>query len=107
MPVPIHIESAGNSYGLGIAECVNNEADKVYSMILRKNRAELINGVMVIKANALNSYNQCLGARASFINSNPGCQNSSTCMNAAQQYMNDICTSFVTNYGSFYKQVNF
>jgi hypothetical protein len=104
--VPINIQSGGNSFSLGIAECVHNQANKVYSMTLSKTRAESINGVMVIKSNALNSYMQCMSAKTDYLNAYPGCQYDSNCTQAATNYANSVCTNFVQNYSAYYKQVN-
>jgi len=104
--VPINIQSNGNSFKLGIAECVHNEADKVYSMTLTKERSETINGIMVLKANALNSYMGCMSAKVDFMKAYPGCEYDYSCMQAAANYANQICTSFVQNYANLYKQIS-
>jgi hypothetical protein len=104
--VPINIQSGGNSFSLGAAECVHNQANKVYSMTLSKTRAENINGVMVIKSNALNSYMQCMSAKTDYMNAYPGCQYDANCTQAATNYANTVCTNFVQNYSSYYKQIN-
>ncbi len=103
--VPVHIRRDGNSFKLGIAECVHNEAGKLYDMRLTKERSESINGVMVIKANALNPYMQCMSAKVDYMNAYPGCQYNSSCMQAAQNYAYQVCSSFVSHYRNYYKQI--
>ena len=105
--VPVHIVSGGNSYKLGIAECVHNRAGQEYNMILTKERSEPINGVMVIKAGApLNAYMSCMSAKIDYMRSVPNCQYSQQCMYQADQYANQVCTQFVGTFSTFYKQVN-
>lgn len=104
--VPIHILSNGNSYKLGIAQCVNNQADKVYYMTLRKERAEPINGIMVIKAGSLNAYMQCMNAKADYIRQHPGCEYDRQCMYRADQYAYSVCSQFKNNHYQYYKQLN-
>ncbi len=104
--VPVYIQSNGNSFKLGIAECVHNEADKVYDMILTKERSETINGVMVLKANALTPYMQCMSAKVDYLNAYPGCQMDYNCSMAADQYAQAVCSSFVSNYANYYKQIS-
>ena len=105
--VPVHIVNGGNSYKLGIAECVHNRAGQIYNMILTKERSEPINGVMVIKAgSAINAYMSCMSAKVDYMRSIPNCQFSQQCMYQADQYANQICTQFVGTFSTFYKQVN-
>lgn len=104
--VPVHIQSNGNSFKLGPAQCVHNEAAKLYNMTLYKERTENINGVMVIKANALNAYMQCMTAKVDYISAYPNCQYSSACLSAANQYANTVCTNFVNSYRNYYKQIS-
>jgi hypothetical protein len=103
--VPISVQSNGSSYKIGIAECVHNQADNVYNMTLTKERAEAINGVMVLKATALNSYMQCMSAKTDYLNAYPGCAYNTNCLNAANQYATDVCNNFVAVYGTQYHQV--
>lgn len=104
--VPIHILSNGNSFKLGTAECVHNQADKVYYMTLNKNRSEQINGIMVIRASSLNSYMQCMNAKAYYIANHPGCEYQAQCMYYAEQYAYNTCTQFKNNHYNNYKQLN-
>lgn len=108
--VPIHRESNGNSFKLGIAECVNNEADREYTFTLTKERSEAINGVMVLKANALNAYMQCMSAKIDYINAYStslfNCANDLACLQAANNYAYNICSQFQQIYSSYYVQVN-
>lgn len=103
--VPVHVQSNGQSFKLGIAECVRNQAGQEYDMILTKERSEAINGVMVVKANAINAYMQCMSAKVDFISAYPGCQYDPACMQAADNYANSVCTQFVQVYSNDYKQV--
>jgi hypothetical protein len=104
--VPIHIQTGGSSYKLGIAECVHNEANKEYEMTLTKDRAEIVNGVMVIKSNALNAYMQCMSAKVDFINAYaPNCAYDASCLQAADSYAANVCSQFVSTYKNYYKQV--
>lgn len=104
--VPVHISGA-TSFKLGIAQCVHNVASKSYDFTLSKQRAEPLNGIMVIKASSLNSYMQCMNAKANYINSVPGCAYNQSCVNAATNYANQICSSFISYHSSHYKQVAF
>lgn len=106
--IPLRIVDGGNSYKIGIAECVHNEANKVYPMTLTKDRSEEINGIMVIKAGAAtNAYMNCMSAKNDYILSVPNCQYSSSCISAANQYANYVCGQFVGTYSTFYTQVSF
>jgi hypothetical protein len=104
--VPVHI-SGTTSFKLGIAECVRNTADTPYDIPLTKQRPEAINGVMVIKASSLNSYMQCMNAKANYINSQPGCAYNQACITAATNYANQVCSSFVSYHSNNYKQIQF
>lgn len=105
--VPLHINSDGSSFKLGIAECVHNQADTIYPMILTTERSEEINGVMVIKAGApVAQFFDCMNARATYFAAVPNCQFNQQCVSQADQFANNICTSFVGNYNTFYSQVN-
>lgn len=104
--VPVNIQSNGNSFSLGIAECVHNQANVVYPMTLSKTRAEAINGVMVIKANALNAYNTCMSAKNTYMNQYANCASYSSCVDAANNYATEVCTNFVSNYAVYYKQIS-
>lgn len=103
--VPVHVQSNNQSFKLGIAECVKNQAGREYNMILTKERGEAINGVMVVKATAINAYMQCMSAKVDFISAYPGCQYDAACMQAADNYANSVCTQFVQVYSNDYKQV--
>lgn len=130
--VPVHISSNGNSFKLGRAECVHNQADTNYYMTLNKEmvppnfsypRPETINGVMVIAASSLNSYMGCMNSKEDYFIGTNGCclsriYNPSTnrysclqpnpqCESAANNYANNICSLFVQNHGNHYRQVVF
>ncbi len=130
--VPIHIQNSGNSFKLGRAECVHNQANKNYYMTLTKElvppnfsypRPEKINGVMVIKATSLNAYMGCMNSKEDFFISTQGCcynqvYNPSTgrnncinpnpqCDQAANNYANNVCNAFVQAHTDNYRQVNF
>ena len=104
--VPIHIQN-GKSFKLGIAECVHNQANRDYYMTLNKQRPEPINGVMVLKASAVNAYMQCMNAKANYIAGHPGCQFNQQCLAAADQYAYQVCNAFVQQHSNDYKQVQF
>jgi hypothetical protein len=104
--VPMHIVD-GNSYKLGIAECVHNQANTNYFMTLYKQRPEPINGVMVLKASAVNSFMQCMNAKANYIAAHPGCEFNATCLQQADQYAYTVCNTFVQQHSNDYKQVDF
>jgi hypothetical protein len=105
--IPLKIVDGGNSYKVGIAECVHNEANKVYPVTLTKDRSDEINGVMVIKAGAAtNAYMNCMSAKNDYILSVPNCQYSSSCISSANQYANYVCGQFVGTYSTFYTQVS-
>lgn len=104
--VPMYIDG-GVSHNVGRAECVHNQANKTYYPILYKNQNKEINAVMIIKYSSINSFMQCMNAKSDYINGHPGCIYNQTCVNQAQQYASTVCTSFVNNHGSHYKQVAF
>lgn len=130
--VPVSILSNGNSYKLGIAECVHNQADTNYYMTLRKEmmppnynypRTEAINGVMVISYESVNAYMGCMNSKEQYYATTQGCcynpvYNQAvgrwTCTNpnpycetAATNFANNICNLFVQNHSNKYIQVNF
>jgi hypothetical protein len=130
--VPVHIQNSGNSFKLGKAECVHNNADTNYYMTLNKElvaptfsypRPETINGVMVIAAKSMNAYMGCMNSKEDYFIGTQGCclqrvYNPSTnrysctqpnpqCESGANNYANNICSLFVTNHGNNYRQVTF
>lgn len=105
--IPVHFLSGGNSFKLGRAECVHNQANKEYFMTLTVDRSETINGVMVIKSNSVTSYMSCMNAKQTYYNAYPGCQNNSNCIAAANNYANTICTNFKNYHSNNYKQIQF
>lgn len=105
--VPVHINSDQSSYPLGTAQCVHQEGGKVYPMTLLKDRSENINGVMVLKANALNGYMQCMSAKSYYINSFSNCIYSQTCLNNANAYAAQVCSNFASVYSGYFKQISF
>lgn len=130
--IPVHVQTSGNSFKLGNAECVHNQADTNYYMTLTKelvapyfsySRPEAINGVMVIQASSLNSYMGCMNSKEDYLIGTTGCclqrvYNQSTgrysctsinsqCESAANNYANNICALFKQNHGNNYRQVTF
>lgn len=128
--IPVHIQSGGNSYKLGIAECVHNQANTPYYMTLNKEmmpptfsypRPEQLNGVMVIDANSVNAYMGCMNAKENYFVTTAGCcyqqvpyngrvyclQTNQQCESAATNYANNICSTFVQNHSNKYRQVSF
>ncbi|MEX0798128.1 MAG: hypothetical protein WD025_01710 [Bacteriovoracaceae bacterium] len=104
--VPMHIQGS-QSFNVGRAECVHNQANKTYYMTLYKSRQDDTNGVMVLKAGSVNAFMQCMSAKANYIQSRPGCLYDYNCMQAANQYASTVCNSFVKNHQNNYKQVHF
>lgn len=128
--IPVHIQNSGNSYKLGLAQCVHNQANNAYYMTLNKEmlpptfsypRPEQINGVMVIAANSVNAYMGCMNAKEDYMIATNGCcyqqvpyqgrmhclQTNPQCENAANTYANNVCNSFVQNHSNNYRQVSF
>jgi len=130
--VPLSIANNGNSFKLGRAECTRNQPDQEYLMTLNKElippnftqeRQESINGVMVIKAESLNSFMGCMNAKEDYFITRQGCcaqktYNPSTarfnclranplCENDANAQANFTCNLFVQNHADNYRQVNF
>jgi hypothetical protein len=128
--VPVHVQSGGNSFKLGIAECVHNQADNNYYMTLNKEmtppnfsypRAEALNGVMVISASSVNAYMGCMNSKEDFLVATQGCcyqkvpyngryyclQPNAQCENTANNYANNVCGQFVQNHTNNYRQVSF
>ncbi len=98
--VPTYIMPDGTSYKLGRAECVRNEADKEYDMTLSKERSETINGVMVIKYNALGPYMDCMNAKVNFLTAFPNYPEAD-----ANIYAANVCSQFVNTFRNYYIQV--
>jgi len=128
--IPVHVQNGGNSYKLGIAECVHNQANTPYYMTLNKEmmppnfsypRSEQLNGVMVIAANSVNSYMGCMNAKEDYYVATYGCcyqqvpyngrmyclQPNQQCEAPATNYANNVCNSFVQNHSNNYRQVSF
>lgn len=105
--IPIHVNSDGSSYNLGPAECVHHQGGKVYSFGLSKDRSENINGVMIVKANALNGYMQCMSAKMYYMSNFQNCSYNVQCVQAASQYASEVCGTFTQVYVGNYLQVNF
>lgn len=128
--IPVYIQNGGNSYKLGIAECVHNQANTPYYMTLNKEmmpptfsypRSEQINGVMVIGSNSVNAYMGCMNAKEDYFVATYGCcyqqvpyngrmyclQTNPQCESAANNYANNVCNSFVQNHSNNYRQVSF
>ena len=128
--VPVHVQNGGNSYKLGIAECVHNQANTAYYMTLNKEmlppnfsypRPEQINGVMVIGANSVNAYMGCMNAKEDYFVATYGCcyqqvpyngrmhclQPNPQCESGANTYANNVCSSFVQSHSNHYRQVSF
>lgn len=128
--IPVHIQNGGNSFKLGIAQCVHNQANTPYYFTLNKEmtpptfsypRSEKLNGVMVISANSVNSYMGCMNAKEDYYTSTYACcyqqapyngrnhclQPNQQCQSAATSYANNVCNSFVQNHSNKYRQVSF
>ena len=104
--IPVHIQG-DKSFNVGRAECVRNQANKTYYMTLYKSRGETVNGVMVMKANSVNAFMQCMSAKANFINMYPNCMYNTACMAAAEQEAQFYCSLFVQNHRNNYRQIQF
>lgn len=104
--IAIHVNNDGSSYNLGAAECVHHQANKVYSFGLSKDRSENINGIMVVKANALNGYMKCMSAKMYYMSNYQNCSYYPQCVQAANQYAAEVCTSFSQVYIGHYLQIN-
>lgn len=128
--IPVHIEGGGNSFKLGIAQCVHNQANNSYYFTLNKEmappnfsypRSEQINGVMVIAASSVNSYMGCMNAKEDYYIATYGCcyqsvpfngrmhciQPNQQCENPANTYANNVCSAFVQSHTNNYRQVSF
>ena len=109
--IPVHIQSNGSSFNVGIAECFHNQANKVYDMILSKNRGESVNGVFVIKAGTpVNEYFRCMSAKTDYLSGfqypsvvNQQCYYSSQ---NADVYANCVCNNFKNAFSAYYKEVS-
>lgn len=104
--VPMYMQGS-NSYALGRAECVKNQASLNYSMTLYKNIDQEVNAVMVLKASSVNSFMQCMSAKADYMSQFQNCAYNQACVNAATQYAQEVCSSFKTYHASHYRQVAF
>lgn len=103
--LPIHINNDGSSFYLGPAECVHHQANKVYDMALSKDRSENINGVMVVKYDALNAYLQCMTAKMQFMNNNYNCSYYPQCVQQANEFAAQVCSHFTQSYVGHYLQL--
>lgn len=128
--IPVNIQNGGNSFKLGIAECVHNQANIGYYMTLNKEmmppnfsypRPEAVNGVMVIHANSINAYMGCMNSKEDYLVATYGCcyqqvpyngrmyclQPNPQCESAANSYANNVCGQFVQSHSNNYRQVSF
>ena len=106
--VPINIDTTSKATSIGTAECVHNEAAKVYEFNLTKDQEKSINGVMALKAYALSDYVKCMSAKVTFLNwYAPNCVNDQNCVQAADNYAFNTCNQFVIMHQSNYKEVRF
>ena len=109
--VPLHVNSDGSSYYLGPPECVHHTTNKEYTFLLTKQRSEIINGLMIIKNNALNPYMQCMTAKMQFMSQYNNCQTNNAqtnaqCVQAAESWAYGICNNFATLYSGDYLQLS-
>jgi hypothetical protein len=127
--IPTYKDSSGSSTYIGQPQCTSvTEANVAIQGQLYKNRSGYesypLNGVMVMKESLLNGYFNCMHA---YINWLPqACPNGATsssycyswiyacpygaktnysCDQAARSYMNEICNSFKSQYGSYYADI--
>lgn len=131
--VPVHILNSGNSFKLGMPQCLPNPTpDTQYPWTFVKEgvapnfnmpRPEAINGVMVIRSTSVNAYMACMDAKENYFVVAQGCcaqtvYNSSTnkyncvqpnpaCEAAANAEANFRCGQFVQNHSDHYRQVDF
>lgn len=107
--VPTHYVGE-NSFKLGSAQCVRQEANRVYDMTLTKERSEAITGVMVIKYSSLAPYMNCMNAKVNYMltyGGGYGCQYDYYCNQAAENYAQGVCQQFVSQHNQYYLPVRF
>jgi hypothetical protein len=127
--IPTYKDSTGSSTYIGQPQCTSvSSANVEIPGELYKNRSGFesypLNGVMVMKEALLNSYFNCMHAYINWLpQACPNGPSSSTycytwisacpygagsnynCDQAARSYMNQICSSFKSQYGSYYADI--
>lgn len=104
--IPMHLGTSG-SFALGPAQCVHNQAGQEYYGTFQKARNEQINSIMVIHRYSVDSFFQCMGAYDQYLSQCYGGAANPSCVQAASNYANQVCQSFVSTHRNHYKQVNF
>ncbi len=103
--IPTYKDTTGSSMYLGQPQCTLHTANQVIYGSLPKTRVGFtqypINGAMVMKRSSLSAYFSCMDAYVSFgtaaypVSGCPyGAQTSPACHQAAQNYMNSLCSQF-------------
>ncbi len=109
--IPTYKDASGSSTYLGQPQCTYTQANVKVQGRLYKNRTGFesypISGVMVLKENLLNPYFSCMNAYASYVSQAcpMGARTNSVCDSYAQQYRDQVCMSFKSQYGSSYVDI--
>lgn len=109
--IPTYKEANGSSTYIGQPQCTYTQSGNVVQGKLYKNRngfeSYQINGVIVMNENLLTGYFGCMNAYASYVS--PACpggaRTSGNCDMAAQAYRDQVCGSFINQYGRNYADI--
>ncbi len=106
--IPIYQGSSGDIEKVGTEECVNNVSETVYTVSFTRETSSTITAIMVVKANAMTSFNTAAAAKNKFITLNGGttCSSLAYCSTAATNYSISVWNSFASIYGSYYVKVS-
>jgi hypothetical protein len=105
--IPMHMQGNGSSFMVGPAECIHQNAGQTYYGTFSKNRGEAINATMVIHRYHLDSFIQCMTAKATYLSQCPGGAYNASCVQQADNYAYQVCSSFTQQHSGHYKQVSF
>ena len=105
--IPMHMLSNGTSYKLGPAQCVHQNAGQTYYGTFSKVGTEAINAAIVIHRYSLDSFTQCMNAKSNYLSQCYGGAYNQQCLQGAESYATQVCTSFTQQHSNYYKQVSF
>lgn len=109
--IPLSRDAQNRSVYLGDPQCTYTEAEKVYTGQLYKHSAKsnlTMNGVAIMLDNVLVDYFACKDAYVKYISYYcPGNPNYAPCVQAANNYSNQMCGLLVTKYPNNFLEVIF
>ena len=105
--LPMHMLANGTSFMVGSAQCVHQNAGQTYYGTFSKTRSEAINATIVIHRTSLDAFIQCMNAKSNYLSQCYGGAYNQTCVQSAENYAKQVCTSFTQQHSANYKQVSF